>query len=258
METKMIKLDGAKSGIAVESITESGRKFVKYKNEIRLFKNLELAKVTCRDIVGGYRCRYYIIHEGKKILMSKCYCTEHSYHYIDQENQIRYIFMDDVTYKATTIGYLVFEDGDTVRCDKKYGFKRQKQLMNYVADMLSMIVCDNGVIDRIERTANSDIIVHVKNTTGRIHILSNSRLMDINQERKLQELRCIPFLKEMDKFTTLYLYAMKNMYEPLRIETDDILNGLIDQIVDLLKENIPETLPKFIEVEYSGYINMED
>ena len=145
--------------------------------------------------------------------------------------------------------------------EKKYGIKRQKELMNIVSDICTDILCKNDdiTIDKIVKKSSKELILRLKGSSGRIHIMSNSHLMDINQERKEEGNRAFPFVKQMDKFTTLYVFITKDKSEPFRINTDDNINILLNCIVESLQVNIPETNPKYIPVEYNGYINlMED
>lgn len=258
MNTNYVLFDGNDYGIAVEYVSAVGKQFIRYNKAIRLFKSLELAKVICRAMVEGCHCNYYISARGKLIPLSDCLVKNNEYYYIDLNEAIpvRTIFKDNIVKKITNIGYLVFEDGDTTRCDKKYGYKRCKVLMNYVTDMATNILENQGEIISIEKLSNSELVLHMKNTTGEIHIVSNSRLMDINQERKSKSERAIPFIKEMDKFVTLYVYAIKDCFEPLRIDSNAQMIEVMTQILHMLQDNIPEALPKFVDVEFSGYINI--
>lgn len=259
METKIVQLDGANAGIAVEVIANK-RRFVRYKDNIRIFKNLELAKVTCNRLTGecGNRAEYYIVTKDLRIPISKCYITKHSFEYLDITNNIRYIFRNEVNLTATQLGYLVFEDGDIIRCDKKYGYKRQRDLFNYVLDMASEMVSENFLVTKVERKNMNHIILRIRNSTGAIHIISNARLMDINQARKANGERCIPYIKQMDKFTTLFFYCVKDSFEPTRINSIEIMDEAIVDLSVRLQNNIPETSPKIVDVEFSGYINIEE
>ena len=258
MKTKIIQLDGVTTGIAVALATNK-KKFIKYKDKIRLFKNLNLAKTSCRDLASGDRLTYYVVKEdGVKIPLSSCYRTKHSFEYIDTKEDTRYIFRDETTLTATGLGYLIFEDGDIIRCDKKYGFRRQKELMNYIIDMASIMLSNNDKIISVEKKNYNHAILTMKNSTGQIHIVFNSKLMDINQGRKERGERSIPYIKKMDKFTTLYFYCIKDAFEPSRINSKGIMNDTIYQILDMLCENVPETSPKIQEIEFNGYVNIAE
>lgn len=268
IRNEYVTLDGVENGIAVQAISKDGKKkFITFKENIRLFKNLKNAETTCRDILDGSKCKYYIILGGKRIPIDKCIKYENSYQYIyfplAEENEnvfpIRYIISEVKEYKTTLIGYLVFENGDTVRCDKKYGIKRQKELIRTVTDIVGDILCRDRTIDKIDKRGSHELVLHIKNKTGKIHIVSNPKLMDINQERKNNGNRVIPFLKEMDKFVTFCIFCTKDAFEPLRINSEEDMISVVQTIIDDLNNAIPETKPHFVEVDYSGYINiMED
>lgn len=258
IRNEYVTIDGETSGIVVESIGKKN-KFVSFKDgTVRLFKNLDIAKIITKDIVGDNKARYYIDFNGKTIPLDECIFYNGKYQYIDKENGVRYIIEELKDFKTLSCGYLCFEDGDTVRCNKKYGIKRQKELMNIITDMCTGILCENGqiTIDKIVKKSSKEVIVRLKGTSGRIHIVSNSHLMDINQERKEEGNRAFPFIKEMDKFTTMYVFITKDKSEPFRINTDEKINTLLDYILSDLQDNIPETSPKYVPVEYNGYINL--
>ena len=261
IKNEFVTLDGENYGITVESVGKK-TKFVSFKDDtVRIFKNLDIAKIITKDIVCSNKARYYFYLDGKTVPLDNCIYYNGKYQYIDREENIRYIIQEFKEFKTLSVGYLCFEDGDTVRCEKKYGIKRQKELMNIVSDICTDILCKNDdiTIDKIVKKSSKELILRLKGSSGRIHILSNSHLMDINQERKEEGNRAFPFVKQMDKFTTLYVFITKDKSEPFRINTDDNINILLNCIVESLQVNIPETNPKYIPVEYNGYINlMED
>ena len=89
--------------------------------------------------------------------------------------------------------------------------------------------------------------------------MNNSRLMDINQERKEQNLRAIPFLKNMDKFTTMSIFVTKDYLDPINNNSEEKADTIINELIDTLNDNMPELKTKLVNVEFTGYVNiMED
>ena len=141
IRNEYVTIDGETSGIVVESIGKKN-KFVSFKDgTIRLFKNLDIAKIITKDIIGDNKAKYYIDFNGKTIPLDECIFYNGKYQYIDKGNDVRYIIEELKDFKTLSCGYLCFEDGDTVRCNKKYGIKRQKELMNIITDICTGILC---------------------------------------------------------------------------------------------------------------------
>lgn len=276
MINKYVNLDGEKNGIIMKvSNKTSGKNGFKRKNNyvchrdgnIKLFSNFDIVKLNKILYYNNCNVEYLFSIDKKTIPFYKCTKFEDGYHYIDLEENTRYIIHEKKEYKIIRNGYLVFEDGDINRCDKKYGFKRRKELMLYISDMVkSILKNENDIlrkknigITKINKINDSELILSVYRSTAKIHILTNSRLMDMNQERKLNNIRAIPFSKNMDKFTTMYVYADKDYFDPINNNAEEKVELIINAIVDQLVEEIPELKTKFVGIEFTGYVNvMED
>lgn len=264
IEHVSVELDGIKNGIIVEAVGDNGkRKVISSKGAgARLFKNIEIAKVAARSVLGTLPLRYYIYIKGTKYNFDLCQEINDMYQMYDEKKNVMYDIFPDRSVKVTKLGYIVTEDGDTVRCDKQYGVKRVKKLLEYSRNIAMGILCENNgefSIDKIERS-NYEYILHIKNTTGKIHIITNSKLMDINQARKELGERCLPYLKEMDKFTTLYVYITKDINEPNKIGTDYMADKILEYIISDFNyyhiEDMKDIEAKFVEVSFNGYITL--
>ena len=89
--------------------------------------------------------------------------------------------------------------------------------------------------------------------------MSNAALMTLNQDRRELGLRCLPFIKQMDRYLTFYVYTTKDVSESDKIKakdkTDIILN---DGIISILEHDHNDAEIKYVPVEYSGFIELED
>ena len=276
MINKYVNLDGEKNGIVMRISdkvpTKNGFKrknsYVCHRDgNIKLFTNFDIAKLNQALYYKNCIVEYSFAIGKKTIPFYKCTKFEDGYHYIDLEEDARYIIHEKKEYKIIRNGYIVFEDGDVNRCEKKYGFKRRKELMLYISDMVKSILRNendklrekNIGITKIKKINDSELILSVYGSTAKIHILTNSRLMDVNQERKQNNIRAIPFSKDMDKFTTMYVYADKDYFDPINNNAEEKVELIINAIVDQLIEEMPELKTKFVGIEFTGYVNvMED
>lgn len=273
MINKKVILDGVSNGVLVKLINPKTNRFdyaTRKNGEPRLFKNFKIAKLNADFYFKNYKHRYIFKIGDKYISFNDCISINNSYQYIDNNDGIRYIITEEKEYKIIYDGYIVFEDGDTKRTDKKNGFKKQKELMLYITDICGRILRNssdslwekNIFISSIKKKENfkySEIIVSLGNSTAKIHIMNNSRLMDINQERKEQNLRAIPFLKNMDKFTTMSIFVTKDYLDPINNNSEEKADTIINELIDTLNDNMPELKTKLVNVEFTGYVNiMED
>lgn len=262
-----VELDGIKNGIIVEQICSNGKKKIisDKAGGPRLFKNLEVAMTNAHYLLDKSNgdIDYFFKIGMKKLKVADSQMIKGIYQLYDFKNSIKYNISEDKSVKVVKLGYIVTENGDTVRCDKQYGIKQVKKLLEYSRDICFGILCENMDISftRIQR-GNYRYTFSIKNSTGKINIVTNSKLMDINQARKEDDIRCLPYLKEMDKFTTLYVYATKDPAETPKANTDEAIDKLIGYIVNdfnyyyFTEDDDSEVF--FKEVEFNGYINIDE
>lgn len=265
-KNEIIALDGDANGIAVKIVNSEGKGNFLYCNkdgnrkQVRLFPNLAVAKVITKSIVSDYiRLEYFFVVGNKTMSFDRAQKIGNSYQVYD--NDTRYIITEDKTAKTIKLGYLVFENGDQIRIDKKLGNKKQKELLKRIRDVATSILCENdqdGIVNIYNKS--NEYVIALKNYTAKIHILTNSKLMDINQARKEENKHCFPFKKEMDKFTTFYVYATKDMIEPIRLDTEKSVDTVLDYIVSDLNMYQSETDPevRFVPVSYNGFITIDE
>ena len=264
-----VNLDGEKNGIIVEQVVNGKKRVIADKsggnNRARLFKNLDVAKVNARYLLSNEdKVNYYFKINKDRYNISEAQKAGDIYQIYDMEKEVKFIITEDKSAKVLELGYYITENGDTVRCDKQYGIKRVKKLLEFARDIASGILFENGkcAISSIRRESY-EYVISVKNSTVKIHILTNSKLMDINQARKADGIRCLPYLKEMDKFTTLFVYTTKDPAETSKSNAENIAKTLVEEYI--LEDfnyyyfnNEDDIKVRFTEVEFNGYISVTE
>lgn len=256
-------LDGTTTGIAVKvtyTNTNKHRFIVTKENKVRLFDNLEVAKAVAKTVTGiEPKIEYFISIDDKMYPLEKAYKVHGIYKIIDREKQQIISVREKNEFKASKFSYIVFEDGDTTRCEKKYGHERNGQLMNSIAAAIELAFIENRNEFGISYTEsyNSEFVIHLRDCTGAIHICTNGNLMDINQCRKEEGLKVFPFVKNMDKFTTFYTYISRDASEPTRVNSEEKALKLLDRLFAHICELEPDANAKISKIEYGGYICYE-
>ena len=82
--------------------------------------------------------------------------------------------------------------------------------------------------------------------------------MDINQDRHSRNIRVLPFLKTMDKFTTFYVYIKRDPVEPKRLNGYENAQAILKEAVEILQTMVDENdpKPKYVNVEFTGYLSL--
>ena len=234
----------------------------------RLFNNLEIAKIMANANFEEGLFKYWIMFDGNEenmIPIEKCrYIKDsHTFQYIDNSTNHIYNFVENRKHKLSNLGYLIFDDGDVTKNDRETGLIRQKELNSYIIDVVNGLFGEKNKwgdfgITLIE-TPHKEIVLHIKNTTTKIHIASNSRIMDINMEKGLTPgVKRIPFKRNMDKYLTFYIFASKDIQEAKRLDGESKAKMIIDSILKDLQYYYPDSLPKFEEIHFTGFLDLED
>jgi len=274
LTNETIKFDAETSGIVVQITNADGKrkKFIMStlgeKLKPRLFNNLEIAKLMANANFEEGLFKYWIMFnddEENMVPIDKCRYIKnsHTFQYIDSGANCIYNFVENRKHKLSNLGYLVFDNGDVAKNDKETGLIRQKELNSYVIDVVNGLLGEKNKwgdfgITLIE-TPHKEIVLHIKNTTTKIHIASNSKIMDINQEKGLiPGTKRIPFKKNMDKYLTFYVFASKDVQEAKRLEGEVKARTIIGSILKDLQDYYPDSLPKFEEIQFIGFLDLED
>lgn len=247
-----IELDLQNHGIAVQfKVANSNkRRFILLTDgSIRLYRNLEAAIVSAKGIIGSdVEFEYFIvINKEKYFSLNDAQRINGTYQIYDGDNL--YIVKETRKLSLVTAKYLVFENGDTTRYDRSYGSKRVKKLMSMVKEELKSIFTENNstTYNKIEKRED-EFVLHLRGTTAKIHILQNSQVMTINQRNREVHKKCLPFIKEMDKYTTLYVYGTIDCGEPKSLDNAKKIETILSWIISDFEQMYPELDPKYINI----------
>ena len=264
-KVKMITLNGISKGFAI--YLEEQKDFIRDEcksNEavvvqpnIKLFENLETAKAELFSrfsITDPYDYKIWLFVDDKRIDYYNIHYIEPYYEYYDEDG-VHYYIQETVTEKVVNIGYFIFEDGEEKKiCDPKIGTKKSKQLYGYIKDVVSLLVSFpdlSTAIERVYRDSNGFLCLKIKGSTSKIHILYNSQIMDLNMKRRDDNIRCIPYDKNFDKYKSIFIFTTK---DPSDYDYKNHENSLIELILEELNFNYPESNPRYIPVQFNGNI----
>lgn len=261
MVAKYIELDGNINGIVAKNMETN--KFIQDDNKTKLFPNFEIAELILNSNKKNSKIRFSFKISNLIIPLDNCTKVGKYYQYIDSLNNIIYYIYELKNAKLISAGYFVFENGDTIRCDKEYGVIKVKKLMKLMKNISVDIMRQNkgiygltGVKERNLNFGSKEYILHLKKSSGRIHILAVKNIMSLNQIRKEKEMKAIPFIKTVDKYTCIYVYTTKLVNEPENFNTDSILeeviNNIIKELVDINDSNIS---PKYLPISFKCSID---
>ena len=266
---KVIELNGTTSGFAVylydkkdfikgSMINNENEKDKKVfdPNVIKLFRSLDLLKSymsSKMDIRNPYKYKLWIFIDDLEIDFDDVQETENGYEYF--HNGIHYCIKETKNDQIIKIGYFTFSKKDDIE-DKKQLRNLSKMYMNMIESSIYDIIkfpnCAPA-IDSIIKDKSGCICISLKDSTVKVNICYNNKIMDLNMKRKEVGTRCIPYLKEMDKFRSIFVYMTKdgpdhNGYYYQYSEK------IKDMILEYLEMNYSDYDPDFIEVEFKGNI----
>lgn len=257
MQEVNVVLDGVDNGFAVEmSFNDRKEYFLDKNGNIKKFRTLEMAKVASfnKTKIGEDFHRYYLFI-GEEMI---------SYNYLQKVGENRYeIYISGIKYIITETpdliinyaGYFVFENGDVEQSDHAAGLKKCLNYMRCIRKSATKLLMQNTDVIKIQKGKNGNFIISLLNSTGKICVSTNANLMEINQERKKIDTRCIPYIKSMDKYTTIPLFCLKDFTEPLKFATKEKMKNVIMNLCDIISE---EYDVKFVETEYNGIIRLDN
>lgn len=257
-----IILDGSYNGIIAKAMNSGKYIIDKTTKRARLFSNFEVADLVLNSCVKNSDIRYSFSIDGMIIPVDNCTKIGEYYQYIDNSNQNIYYIKEVKEARLLKVGYLVFDNGDIERIDKSKGSYRNRTLIKYLKNLSVSIMSAHDSelgLTGVKEISNREYVLHLKHSTGRLHFIACSNIMDLNQARKEVGKKALVFNKDVDKYTCIYVYMTKLVGEPNKFETSERLNKLLDWVVDNLVENPPENstaTPKYIDVEFR--YNLDD
>lgn len=259
IETKMIILDGKTRGIAIQYIKNDKDQFVVYcdrKTEewkIRLYPNLQTATVAANLIVKNNSQKFFIMIDDKMIDLNKVQIEKSHLEVFDGD--IRYIIFEDHTAKAYDFRYIVFNNGDEILSEKEEGLKNQRKIFDNIVNALYYDFLQIGSEITAIRQRDSECIVEVANSTAKIHIIFNKRLIEINKERKEKDMYCFHFLKNMDRYNTFYVFVTRDVKEPKIANSENKCNLILENLEKNLFEYCDDEMTKMIKLDNIYSIN---
>lgn len=176
------------------------------------------------------------------------------YQYIDIDNSIKYVFKELTTESVTSLGYIVFNNGDSVRIDSnKESADLSKMLMEYCREAIDGIMTTSNIIKKYYMNEfNHHIKIELADCQESIYICYNGQIMKTNQERKDRGVRCLPYERSMDKFLTIYIYSTMEYIPGFKYNMR--YKEFIDLLISKLRENHVEDLPKYSNIKFEGRI----
>ena len=115
---------------------------------------------------------------------------------------------------------------------------------------------EDAVISK-DRISKRYYILYVKNSTARIHIMYNSSMITMNEERRAKRLRCLPYKRELDRYTTFSVFATKDENERKFINSEEKVKNIISSIITSLRNDVPgtsldEVNPLWLETDFGS------
>lgn len=228
--------------------------------DIILFDNIKVAKVYMINKLGitnPYNYKLYFRISDRDIDIDELMYDKDSKYYIYNSNgEIIYI-KESCTTRVNQIGYFIFNDGDQPHIiDRQEGRAIEQRLLTNVkkvaADYQRYFDC-NPSIEGITIDDNMHCTLTIKGTTAAIRICTNGQLVQLNQKRKDDGTRCIPFEK-VDKYNTLFTYITIDDAEPEpeQFKGYEKAKALQEIIVEYLKDYYPEDSPRYHRVTFNG------
>jgi len=131
----------------------------------------------------------------------------------------------------------------------------------------------SGILSGVKRVSPDEIEISFKNSSAKIHVMTNGLISNINKTRKEnneglqpQFSRCIPFDNSLDKYTTIFSFVTKNVAEPDGFGYESDIDSDIERcykyienyILDLSIEDNKLNSFKYRPIEFNGTILCKD
>lgn len=248
MRQKIVNLGRNNNGVIIEDMMNTDAqipKFIMFNEKKRLmFPTIRLAKnYLIRQ--GVYKPERYHFHfnidNGRIIDINDVYYAHDHFEYIDN-NDIVYIIMQDASSKIISLDYMVFEGGDEIKIsDKEEGREKSQRIMSAVISTLKeMFASDRYKINSIYRDRNHIITCDFSDSCTRFHFAKISELVKLNEARKNNSNTCLPFIKSMDRFLSLYCFSTTDNKNPYIKEAYPHLEKFMSDFIYIFDDKFPE------------------
>lgn len=262
---KKIYLDGNNNGIVCE-LPKQGKKrtfVLTTDKQVRKFPNVYIAKLCCDVVRNNPDTKFWIkLQDGRMISTSSCLVDNDGvYHFVDNEEKCTYLIYPNKESKLLQCGYITFEGGENGKVieDANLGIQRNEMYFNIIKSCSSNLIAENydeGPF-KICRSNKDEFVIQLKGSTVKVHIVTNRFLMNLNQARKEKNQRVLPFLKNVDRYLSLYFYFEKESYEPQRLEAERLAGNFINRLksdIDRICEK--EDTIKLLDTPFKGYVEI--
>lgn len=257
-----IELDGTKNFITVynhKGTITYPLKFKKTSSEAIRFTSMESAKSAADTIFNSINDKvFFRVTIGKREYdMKKAMFVDGYFQLYDTHRNIKYYIKEKKEPKVKWIGYISLDNGYNERKDKSYGIARSKELFANIENAAQKLMLRNDTdsISTITKISNRNYVLSVKNSTAKIHLMSNSNIMDLNQRRKEKGERVIPFNKDVDKFLTIYVYITAENSEMKFFNSAEKSLNILNILIDDIYTNYPDmnTL-ELVKLEFNSHL----
>ena len=216
----------------------------------RVFNNFDVAKVMCNNILiptVSYK-KYYIQIPSLGIRKSVNDCQRFDDHYDFFFNNELHQVVEKNTRKAFMMGYLIFEDADQTRLDNMSGVSKLDDLKEKIVEAAEDVFQKGSYIRDFD-VRRREICIGITGSTTKIHIFNVSKIMDINQDRRSNGLRCFPYRKILDKYRSFYVMVEKDSSESRKTKSAEKANEVVNSIIERLRAQEIEVRYDIIEAK---------
>lgn len=263
-EKRHVKLDCKENYIVVYALNSKMvpiYPFKTYRNSdtVMKFANIEIARLTCRRMMNNNSSalEFRVIIGGHEYNLNQAQRVNGVLQLYDPKLGVKYYIEEFTSHMVERIGYISIENGIESRCERTYGITRSKELFAAIESGLynNLLLKDTNSISKIEKISRKEFIIHVKGSTARIHILGNSKIMDINQARSKEGQRCIPYMKKVDKFITAFVFVTKDKMEKEFINSESKVTEIINYLVEYIGKSFENA--EYYPIDFGGTISVD-
>lgn len=264
-ETKVVKLDGENNFITVKVIGKDKKvlytlKKSKFVDEEMKITDFETARLLASKMLPNKEVKFIFHIDGNEFDASNSQKLGKYFQLYDLANGIKYYIEEVYNYNLYKTGYYVFQNGDTERYDKEYGFSFLKEELEIIKYALQneLIKPDSHILS-IDEISKTEYMINMKGSTAKIYICTNSKFMDINQA--LKDAKCprvIPYLKNMDKYLTLSIFSIVDrIYDKWFINSKQMIDSTMESMIEFVNTTQDEQYHiRYVETPYTGYVNL--
>lgn len=233
------KLDGFRAGFMC-FINETNKCLLKNGN--KLFTNLDSLKAAITNARlkhHEYRILISFISKDKKrVAISYNDVMKLSDgRYIFYYNNERYVVTEENEELIIGAGYIVTNHGDTERIDDyKHGMMVYRHLTNRIMKICKELVLYPDLHLKINKHSWKRFQLGFTDSTVKVTFLDRDIMVKTNQARKEEGKKAFPFLKNMDKYSTLYAYISCDSIEGLDPGLAKMGFDLLEYITENLRE----------------------